>query len=377
MDSERRFRDVLDAMQDHVAIGASVRDERGAIVDFALTFLNRAFVDGAGRSGEELLGGRVLDLFPGWEDHGLLDAFRRVVETREPLVADRVRYEGTTAEGRPIVGWWSLTVVPFDDGYLASSRDITTQVQAEEERRLAELEAVRHQRVVELLNAALPQAMPVVGSVDLGARAARLVAADRRRLVRRLRPRRPRVGLVIADVAGHGLDAAAFVVQVRNVVRALATSTGAGAGPRQSDAVLARLAVGDLYATCCYAVLDVAARRVAWKASRAPAPHLVVGGARVLEAEGGPPLGVDGGRSPWRSDLGPGEALVLCTAAWSRPQAILADGILNAGRPGGAGGTRPRCPGPGRRARRGGRRARGRPRRPRRPLLLSGPGHGR
>ncbi|MEZ5181713.1 MAG: SpoIIE family protein phosphatase [Acidimicrobiales bacterium] len=333
MDSERRFRDVLDAMQDHVAIGASVRDERGAIVDFALTFLNRAFVDGAGRSGEELLGGRVLDLFPGWEDHGLLDAFRRVVETREPLVADRVRYEGTTAEGRPIVGWWSLTVVPFDDGYLASSRDITTQVQAEEERRLAELEAVRHREVVELLQrAALPQAMPVVHGVDLGARyqpaSSRPIGGD---WYDAFALDDHRVGLVIADVAGHGLDAAAFMVQVRNVVRALAHEHEApGRVLARSDAVLARLAVGDLYATCCYAVLDVAARRVAWARAGHLHPILWSAAPEVLEAEGGPPLGVDGGgRFPVAErDLGPGEGLVLCTDGLVEARGrSLADGI--------------------------------------------------
>ncbi|HRW38041.1 MAG: SpoIIE family protein phosphatase [Acidimicrobiales bacterium] len=318
MDSERRFRDVLDAMQDHVAIGASVRDRHGAIVDFSLTFLNRAFVDGAGRAGEELLGGRVLELFPGWADHGLLDAFRQVVETREPLVAERVRYEGTTADGRPIVGWWSLTVVPFDDGYLASSRDITAQVQAEEERRRAELDAVRHREVVELLQrAALPQAMPSVAGVELGARyqpaAAQPIGGD---WYDAFALDERRVGLVIADVAGHGPEAAAFMVQVRNVVRALAHEHEApGRVLARADAVLARLTTGDLFATCCYAVLDVGTSRVTWARAGHLHPILWSATPEVLEADGGPPLGVDGaGRFPVAScDLAPGDGLVLFT----------------------------------------------------------------
>lgn len=317
--ADGRFRSALDAMQDHVAIGAAVRDEHGRIVDFEITFMNAASVDGAGRPGHELVGGRVLELFPEWEQHGLFDAFSEVVETGEPFVAERVRYEGRTRDGRPMVGWWSMTGVRFGDGYLASSRDITRQVLAEEERLRTELEAARSRQAVELLQrAALPVALPVVAGIELGARYA---PAARTQPVGgdwydafALGP--GRIGLVIADVAGHGPDAAAAMVQVRNVVRALAFEHEAPAEVLgRADAVLARMVEQDLYATCCYAVVDADRRTATWARAGHLPPVLLGTDARPLETAGGPPLGVQPGPAfpAATRTFDPGSGLVLFT----------------------------------------------------------------
>jgi hypothetical protein len=317
--SDEQLRAALDAMQDHVAIGESVRGEDGTIVDFVLTYMNRASVDGAGRPGRELVGKRVLELYPSWEGHGLLQVFSQVVETGAPYQADQLHYVDRSADGTEIDGYWSLSVVPFGDGYLASSRDVTGQVLAARERAAEQLEAERSRMAVDLLQrAALPDALPQTAGIDLGA--AHRPAASEQPVggdwYDAFELGDGRVGLVIADVAGHGPEAAAYMVQVRNVVRALALEHREPGAVLGSVAdVLARLGTQELHATCCYAVADPGDRSVTW--ARAGHLHPIAIGApsRVVAAQGGPPLGI-GTTATYpqvRLELEAGEGIVLCT----------------------------------------------------------------
>ena len=72
-----------------------------------------------------------------------------------------------------------------------------------------------------------------------------------------------RVGLVIADVAGHGEDAASFMVQVRNMLRAMAMEhPEPHVVLERVNAVARSLADFDVpFITCVYAVLDPHHRR--------------------------------------------------------------------------------------------------------------------
>ena len=75
-----------------------------------------------------------------------------------------------------------------------------------------------------------------------------------------------RVGLVIGDVAGHGEEAASFMVQVRNALRAMALEH------EQPNVVLERINAVALalrddnapFVTCCYAVLDAGTRTLTY-----------------------------------------------------------------------------------------------------------------
>lgn len=311
--------DALDAMQDHVAIAVAVRDAGGRIVDFVLTYANRTFVDGAGRQGADVVGKRVLELYPGWVEQGMFDIFCAVVESGDAYNDERVHYVDRAPDGTAIEGWWSLRTVPFGDGYLASSRDVTDEVRAEQERLEARLEQERTRMAVDLLQrASLPASLPEVASLEVGAghrpaAQAQPVGGD---WYDALELDGGRLGVVIADVAGHGPDAAAYMVQVRNVVRALAFEhQEPQAVLEQVAAVIARMGSSDLFATCCYAVIDPADRSITW--ARAGHLHPLVLGSptRVAEAAGGPPLGVDPAASvpAVRVELAVGEGLLLCT----------------------------------------------------------------
>jgi serine phosphatase RsbU (regulator of sigma subunit) len=227
----------------------------------------------------------------------MFERFLHVVETGEPFVAERLPYHDTTPDGRVIDGFWNLQVVRFDDGYIAASRDVTAIVRAEEVAREARERREVERAAIELLQAAaLPARLPDHPGLCV---TAAYEPAD---------PLQPvggdwydvfplpddRLGLVIADVAGHGRAAAVFMVQVRNVFRALAAERDDPADVLQRiNDVAHRLdAEEPPFVTCCYAVLDLGNGRLDWALAGHLPPLLLHadGSSRYLATRPGPPL---------------------------------------------------------------------------------------
>jgi PAS domain S-box-containing protein len=114
-----------------------------------------------------------------------------------------------------------------------------------------------------------------------------------------------RVGLVVGDVVGHGIHAAATMGRLRTAVRTLADID---LEPEELltrlDDVVTRLAeegelrpeAGDLSATCLYAVYDPISRRCSLARAGHPVPAVVTpdGKAEFLDLPAGPPLGMGG-----------------------------------------------------------------------------------
>jgi PAS domain S-box-containing protein len=126
-----------------------------------------------------------------------------------------------------------------------------------------------------------------------------------------------RLGVVIGDVAGHGVRAAAVMGQLRNALRAFA---GEGYAPAAMVQRLNRFVFengpSDM-ATMCFAVIDPADGSVVAVSAGHP-PVLLIpehDPPRWLNGVGGPPVGVDP-RAQYRvieSTLQPGDTLVLYT----------------------------------------------------------------
>jgi serine phosphatase RsbU (regulator of sigma subunit) len=114
-----------------------------------------------------------------------------------------------------------------------------------------------------------------------------------------------RVGLVVGDVVGHGVPAAAAMGRLRTAVRTLADlDLEPGELLTRLDDVITRLdgedepaeGAADLSATCLYAVYDPTSRRCCLARAGHPPPAVVTPGraARFLELAAGPPLGLGG-----------------------------------------------------------------------------------
>ncbi|EFL13566.1 predicted protein [Streptomyces sp. C] len=126
-----------------------------------------------------------------------------------------------------------------------------------------------------------------------------------------------RLALVIGDVQGHGVAAAATMGQLRSAVRAFALS---GNAPdevvRGTNQLLIDLDPGQ-FASCCYVLLDPGSGRALAARAGHPQPLLrrADGRAEVLDLAGGVVLGIDpGARYPVTElALAPGEVLALYT----------------------------------------------------------------
>jgi PAS domain S-box-containing protein len=127
-----------------------------------------------------------------------------------------------------------------------------------------------------------------------------------------------RVAIVVGDVMGRGLPAAALMGQVRAALRAYAVQDQAPAEVLTSADELVRGLADDVIVTCVYAVLDPRDGSLA-VANAGHVPPLLLGSGpgdepATLEATG-PPLGA-GGREDYgelTTVVGPGRTLVLYT----------------------------------------------------------------
>jgi PAS domain S-box-containing protein len=138
----RWFRAALDAMLDLVAVQRAVRDEAGAIVDFEIAYMNQVNIDVAGRPREELIGRRLLELYPAIAP--MLSRYIEVVETGEPLMIEELPYEDNIDE-KDVSGYFALQVSKFGDGVIVVSRDVTQQhrVHAQLAETVSQFEAVQ------------------------------------------------------------------------------------------------------------------------------------------------------------------------------------------------------------------------------------------
>jgi PAS domain-containing protein len=292
------FRAALDAMLDDVAIARAVRDDDGRIVDFVLEHANANSRDGAGRGPDEMIGRRTTELYPSWAESGMLEAFIGVVESGEPLIADELSYEDVAADGTPISGWWRLLVVPFGDGYLATWRDITDQVELRERARLDAERARRERIAVDLLQqAALPPSLPgppglEVAATYLPATTDAPVGGD---WYDAFEVGDGTVALVVGDVAGHGRQSAVEMLQARSLLRAVAANGGdPGRVFSEVNRMLAALWQSRTFATCVLCLLDPSTGAVTTARAGHPPPVVgSAGGSFAVELPGGPPFGID------------------------------------------------------------------------------------
>jgi serine phosphatase RsbU (regulator of sigma subunit) len=125
------------------------------------------------------------------------------------------------------------------------------------------------------------------------------------------------IGLAIGDVAGHGLQAAATMGQLRMAVRAYAVHDPSPVSVlRGVDGLVSHLPMEEELATLTYLVFDPVTRILRFTNAGHPPPLLFGGGrSRYLEGGAAPPLGVteDANFTESTQVMWPGSTLLLYT----------------------------------------------------------------
>src|SRR3954464_11341785 len=124
---------VFDALPDAIGIHWPVRDEGGALIDFALGYSNPS---GARVIGVDLsadVGERLLDVMPGVVELGVYDRLVRVVELGG-IESSEIEFD-TSYRGHRIQATWMHTVLPFRAGVRSLAFDLTEARRRERELR--------------------------------------------------------------------------------------------------------------------------------------------------------------------------------------------------------------------------------------------------
>lgn len=129
------YRHILDNALTAISHFTALRDDDGRIVDFRYESFNRMAELITGRKAEEIVGQRMLELFPGVGESGVFERWVRLVEGdgRPARFQDRYTFDGFDF-------WFDSQAVKWGDGFIQSYIDITPIKQAEQvQQRQAEL----------------------------------------------------------------------------------------------------------------------------------------------------------------------------------------------------------------------------------------------
>src|SRR3954471_24428713 len=124
-DVEEQLGASLEAIDEAFSRMGAVRDAAGRIVDFEYLYCNRTALTVLGRRREEVLGRRLLELFPSHRTNGLFDAYAQVAETAYP---SRCEFQ---FDDNGVVGEFEVSVSRFGDGVILMVHDISERKRAE------------------------------------------------------------------------------------------------------------------------------------------------------------------------------------------------------------------------------------------------------
>ncbi|MBM3150294.1 MAG: PAS domain S-box protein, partial [Chloroflexi bacterium] len=128
-ESEERFRVAQEMSPDGFTILHPLRNEKGEIVDFTWLYENQTIARLNGTDPEEVIGKRLLDLFPTHKGTPVFEAYIHVANTGNPQIIEEA-YVGEILS-KPI--WLRLVVVSMGEDIAILAQDITERKQAEAE----------------------------------------------------------------------------------------------------------------------------------------------------------------------------------------------------------------------------------------------------
>jgi PAS domain S-box-containing protein len=304
-ESEAGFRDLAD----HAPVMIWTTDTRGLV-----TFVNEGWMRFTGTTlAEELGSSWALGVHPD-DVERMLDTWHRALAARE-LWEYEYRLMNRSGEYRWIV---DRGVPRYEGGrfagYVGAAVDIHERKLMQE--RLQEVYEVEHTIAETLQRSLLPERLPQIEGLGLvprylpaGHDAA--IGGDWYDALERMDGR---VALIVGDVVGHGLRAAATMGQLRNAFRAYGLIESS---PAEVMARVNRLVMSDdAMATVLYLVLDRETGELTFSAAGHPPPLLLApDGARFLEGGRSMPIGA-ADPAVFREATGvlpPGSTLLLYT----------------------------------------------------------------
>ncbi|MCX6218067.1 PAS domain-containing protein [Spirosoma sp.] len=121
------LRTTLDASLNSIIAMTAIRDETETIVDFMMNTANEAVIKSNFMTPDQIIGRRLLAVFPGNKDNGFFDLYARVVETGQAEQSSQYYRDEFGLEG-----WFEVSAVKQgSNGVVVTYNNITDRKQAE------------------------------------------------------------------------------------------------------------------------------------------------------------------------------------------------------------------------------------------------------
>lgn len=150
--SEEQFRTAVETMLDGFAIFDSVRDERGAIVDFRYRYINEVGCRLNQRTRAEQIGRTLLELLPAHRDSELFADYLQLVELGTPVARESLVYEDQYGSGERLARVFDVRAARLGDGFAVIWRDVTDRRLAHESLTRANDDLLRRVNELRTLN---------------------------------------------------------------------------------------------------------------------------------------------------------------------------------------------------------------------------------
>lgn len=142
VDTETLLQIAHEHSPDGITILRPVRNDDGAVVDFTWLYQNKSIARLNGTETEEVIGKRLLELFPGHAGTTFMEKYIQAAETGTTCIFEEA-YEGESITSKT---WFRIVVVPANGDIAVLAQNITQQKELEESLRRALVEAERANR---------------------------------------------------------------------------------------------------------------------------------------------------------------------------------------------------------------------------------------
>lgn len=128
--SQEQFCASTENMLDCFGIYSAIRDAAGKIVDFRIEYVNAAACEAIQMTAVEQIGQKLCETLPANRPSGLFADYCQVVQTGNPLRKESLIYNDVDGQ-QELTKAFDIHISKWQDGFVASWRDITERKQAE------------------------------------------------------------------------------------------------------------------------------------------------------------------------------------------------------------------------------------------------------